>query len=71
MGVTGRSPRICLLATAMGDDRAVPHYLTEAAQASRFTPSHLSLFRCRSSMTSPHTCSIRTWCEYSAAPDSI
>lgn len=43
-GVTGRSPRICLLATAMGDDKAVLHYLTEAAQASGFTPSHLSLF---------------------------
>jgi peptidase E len=43
-GVTGRSPRICLLATAMGDDKAVLHYLTEAAQESGFTPSHLSLF---------------------------
>lgn len=43
-GVTGRSPRICLLATAMGDDKAVLHYLTEAAQASGFTPSHLALF---------------------------
>ncbi|WP_048471465.1 peptidase E [Mycolicibacterium chlorophenolicum] len=43
-GVTGRSPRVCLLATAMGDDKAVLHYLTEAAQASGFTPSHLSLF---------------------------
>lgn len=28
----------------MGDDKAVLHYLTEAAQASGFTPSHLSLF---------------------------
>ena len=43
-GVTGRAPRICLLATAMGDDKAVLHYLTEAAQDSGFTPSHLSLF---------------------------
>jgi peptidase E len=43
-GATGRSPRICLLATAMGDDKAVLHYLTEAAQDSGFTPSHLSLF---------------------------
>lgn len=43
-GVTGRSPRLCLLATAMGDDKAVLHYLTEAAQARGFTPSHVSLF---------------------------
>lgn len=43
-GVTGRSPRICLLATAMGDDKALLHHLTEAAQASGFTPSHLALF---------------------------
>lgn len=43
-GVTGRSPRVCLLATAMGDDKAVLHYLTEAAQDRGFTPSHLSLF---------------------------
>ena len=31
-GVAGRSPRMCVLATAMGDDKAVLHYLTEAAQ---------------------------------------
>lgn len=31
-GVTGRPPRVCLLATAMGDDKAVLHYLTEAPQ---------------------------------------
>ena len=43
-GVTGRSPRICLLATAMGDDKSVLHYLTEAAQARGFNASHLSLF---------------------------
>jgi peptidase E len=43
-GVTGRSPRMCLLATAMGDDKAVLHYLTEAAQDRGFAASHLSLF---------------------------
>ena len=43
-GVTGRSPRVCVLATAMGDDKAVLHYLTEAAQERGFTASHLSLF---------------------------
>jgi peptidase E len=43
-GVTGRTPKVCLLATAMGDDKAVLHYLTEAAQERGFTPSHLSLF---------------------------
>jgi peptidase E len=43
-GVTGRAPRICLLATAMGDDKAVLHYLTEAAQISGFVPSHVALF---------------------------
>lgn len=31
-GATGRAPRICLLATAMGDDKSVLHYLTEAAR---------------------------------------
>lgn len=43
-GVTGRSPRLCLLATAMGDDKSVLHHLTEAAQERGFTASHLSLF---------------------------
>jgi peptidase E len=43
-GVTGRSPRMCLLATAMGDDKAVLHYLTEAAQDRGFAAPHLSLF---------------------------
>lgn len=43
-GVTGRAPRICLLATAMGDDKAVLHYLTEAAQVRGFAPSHVALF---------------------------
>lgn len=43
-GVAGRAPRMCLLATAMGDDKAILHYLTEAAQEHGFTASHLSLF---------------------------
>lgn len=43
-GVTGRAPRLCLLATAMGDDKAVLHYLTEAAQVRGWGVSHLSLF---------------------------
>jgi peptidase E len=43
-GVTGRAPRICLLATAMGDDKAVLHYLTEAAQSRGFVASHVALF---------------------------
>ncbi|OMC51941.1 peptidase E [Mycolicibacterium fortuitum] len=43
-GVTGRAPRVCLLATAMGDDKAVLHYLTEAAQSRGFVPSHVALF---------------------------
>lgn len=43
-GVTGRAPRMCLLATAMGDDKATIHYLTEAAQARGFAASHVSLF---------------------------
>jgi peptidase E len=43
-GVTGRAPKVCLLATAMGDDKAVLHYLTEAAQVRGFAASHVSLF---------------------------
>lgn len=43
-GAVGRAPRVCLLATAMGDDTTVLHYLTEAAQARGFIPSHLALF---------------------------
>ncbi|MBU8825712.1 peptidase E [Mycolicibacterium goodii] len=43
-GVTGRPPRVCLLATAVGDDRAVLHHLTEAAQSRGYLPSHVALF---------------------------
>jgi peptidase E len=43
-GTTGPPPRVCLLATAMGDDRATLLYLTEAAQERGFAASHLALF---------------------------
>ncbi|MFC7673545.1 Type 1 glutamine amidotransferase-like domain-containing protein [Mycolicibacterium sp. GCM10028919] len=43
-GTSGRAPRVCLLATAMGDDRATLHYLTEAAEQRGFATSHLALF---------------------------
>jgi len=43
-GTTGRAPRVCILATAMGDDRATLHYLTEAARERGFDTSHLALF---------------------------
>jgi peptidase E len=43
-GTVGRAPRVCLLATAMGDDRATLHYLTEAAEERGFATSHLALF---------------------------
>lgn len=43
-GVDGRAPRVCFLATATGDDKTTLHYLTEAAQARGFIPSHISLF---------------------------
>lgn len=43
-GVEGRAPRVCFLATAMGDDKATLHYLTEAAQARGFIPSHIAVF---------------------------
>ena len=41
---TPGAPKMCLLATAMGDDRTVLHHLTEAARDRGFVPSHLSLF---------------------------
>ncbi|MBA3745395.1 peptidase E [Sporichthya sp.] len=43
-GVTGRAPRICLLATAGGDDKATLYHLYEAAQVAGLQPSHLALF---------------------------
>jgi peptidase E len=43
-GVTGRQPRVCLVATALGDDSAALHHLYEAAHARGVHPSHLTLF---------------------------
>lgn len=43
-GVSGRAPRICLLATAVGDDRTTLHHFYEAAQVAGWQPSHLTLF---------------------------
>jgi peptidase E len=43
-GVTGREPRVCFLATALGDDRAALHHLYEAAHARGVRPAHLTLF---------------------------
>jgi peptidase E len=43
-GVSGREPRVCLVATALGDNPAVLHHLYEAAQARGVRPSHLTLF---------------------------
>lgn len=43
-GVTGREPRICFVATALGDDPAALHHLYEAAHARGIRPSYLALF---------------------------
>jgi peptidase E len=42
-GVSGRAPRICLLATAMGDNPAVISTFYEAAGQWRLAPSHVAL----------------------------
>ncbi|OYO04440.1 peptidase E [Enemella evansiae] len=42
--VTGRAPRICFLATALGDSESVLLRLYAAAQAAGYQPSHLQLF---------------------------
>jgi len=42
-GVTGRAPRVCLLATAMGDNPAVVSTFYEAALQWRLAPSHVAL----------------------------
>jgi len=42
-GVTGRAPRICLLATAMGDNPIVVSTYYEAALQWRLAPSHVAL----------------------------
>jgi peptidase E len=43
-GVSERAPRICLVATALGDNPAVLYGLSEAAQTRGLIASHLSLF---------------------------
>ena len=43
-GVAGREPRVCFVATALGDDPSALHRLYEAAHASGVWPSHLALF---------------------------
>jgi peptidase E len=43
-GVTGREPRVCFVATALGDDPAVLHHMSEAAQTRGVRASHLALF---------------------------
>jgi len=43
-GGTRRAPRICLLATALGDNPAVLHGLHQAAQTRGLSASHLALF---------------------------
>lgn len=43
-GVSGRAPRICFVATAIGDDPAVRHHLAEAARLRGWQPSELALF---------------------------
>src|SRR4051812_46696323 len=43
-GVTGRAPKVCFLASALGDDAAALQNLYGAAQVRGLTASHLSLF---------------------------
>ena len=43
-GVSGRAPRICFLATSMGDSPAVIANFYAAAQLRGLSPSHLALF---------------------------
>ena len=43
-GVTGRAPRLCLVATALGDNPTVLHHLYDAAQARGLVAAHLTLF---------------------------
>jgi peptidase E len=43
-GVTGRAPRVCLLATAIGDNPSVHAAFYEAAILRGLAPSHLSVF---------------------------
>ena len=43
-GVTGRAPRLCFVATALGDNPLVLHRLIDAAQSRGLFASHLTLF---------------------------
>jgi peptidase E len=43
-GVDGRRPRVCFLATAMGDDSGIIYYFYGAAQARGLDASHLAVF---------------------------
>jgi len=43
-GVTGRTPRLCFVATALGDNTLVLHRLIDAAQSRGLFASHLTLF---------------------------
>lgn len=43
-GVTGRAPRMCTIATALGDNPHVLHSLAEAARVAGYDHSHLQLF---------------------------
>ncbi|MEO7261846.1 MAG: peptidase E [Jatrophihabitantaceae bacterium] len=43
-GVTGRAPRVCFLATAMGDNSEQIRGCYDAAVQRGFSPSHLALF---------------------------
>ena len=42
--MTGRAPRLCFVATALGDNPTVLHWLIDAAQARGLRASHLTLF---------------------------
>lgn len=43
-GVTGRAPKVCFLATALGDNEVVLSRLHDAARAAGWRSSHLQLF---------------------------
>lgn len=43
-GVTGRAPKVCTVATALGDNPTVMHNLAEAARVADYDHSHLQLF---------------------------
>lgn len=43
-GVTGRTPRVCTVATAVGDNPFTMHNLAEAAKVAGYDHSHLQLF---------------------------